>query len=60
MTHKEEKREHQEKEREQRIKRENERERAEEKQLRKIHPGWFVALGVVLTGMVIVTWTLLF
>jgi len=32
-------------------------EREEEKGLRKIHPAWFVVLGVVLIVLVIVLWT---
>jgi hypothetical protein len=60
MDHKEQHHQHHQKERDQRIKREEERERQSEKLLRKIHPAWFVAVGVVLVGLVIFTWVRFF
>jgi hypothetical protein len=56
MDHHEQRHQHHQKEREKRIEHEKERERQEEKLPRQIHPAWFLALGVVLIGLVIFTW----
>jgi fatty acid desaturase len=56
MDHHAQHHQHHEKEREEKIKHEKEREHFEEKQVRTMHPAWFVVLGVVLIGMVIATW----
>jgi hypothetical protein len=58
MDHHEQHHQHHQKEREERIKREEERERQEESLPRRIHPAWFVVLGVMLIGVIILTWTL--
>ena len=50
---------HHRKEREHEKAERKEHEREEEKQLRVIHPAWFVALGVVLIGLVVFVWTVL-
>jgi type VI protein secretion system component VasF len=47
---------HHEKEREEKIKHEKERERNEDNQIRKMHPAWFVGLGVVLIFAVVFFW----
>jgi hypothetical protein len=38
---------------------EREIEREEERQARRIHPGWFVGVGIVLIGLVVLTWILM-
>ena len=60
MDHREQRHQHHEKEREKRIEREKEFERKEERLPRRIHPAWFVAVGVVLIVLVVLTWTLAF
>jgi len=60
MDHHEQHHQHHEKERQGHIKREEERERQSEALPRRIHPAWFVAAGVLLVGLIIVTWTLVF
>ena len=57
MDHHQQHHQHHEKEREQRIQHEKERERREEKLPRQIHPAWFVAVGIVLIGLVVLIWT---
>jgi hypothetical protein len=59
MDHRERHHQHHEKEREERIEHEKERERREERLPRKIHPAWFLVLGTVLVGLVILTWVLI-
>jgi len=59
MDHQERHHQHPEKEREKRLAQEREIERDEEKHVRRIHPGWFVALGIVLVGLVVLTWILI-
>jgi hypothetical protein len=59
MDHQERRHQHHEKEREKRLAQEREIERAEEKQVRRIHPGWLVGVGIVLVGMVVLTWMLI-
>ena len=59
MDHQERRHQHHEKEREKRLAHEREIEREEERQVRRIHPAWFVGLGIVLIGLVLLTWTLL-
>jgi hypothetical protein len=56
MDHHAQHHQHHEKEREEKIKHEKEREHREEGQPRKMHPAWFVVVGVVLIGLVILTW----
>jgi hypothetical protein len=58
MDHHEQHHQHHQKEREERIKREEERERITEELPRRIHPAWFIVAGVVLIGLIIMTWTL--
>lgn len=59
MDHHQQHHQHHQKEREHEKKLEKEREEKEMKQLRVIHPTWFVAIGVVLIGLVIYVWTVL-
>jgi hypothetical protein len=59
MNHHEQHHQHHEKERERRIEHEKERERHSDRLPRKIHPAWFLVLGTVLLGLVILTWILL-
>ncbi len=56
MDHHAQHHQHHEKEREEKIKHEKERESDEENQIRKMHPAWFVALGVVLIFTVVCFW----
>lgn len=58
MDHHERHHEHKEHEREHRIEEEKARERAEDKQLRVIHPLWFLVLGIILTLGVVLAWTM--
>lgn len=58
MDHHQQHHQHHEKERERRIEQAKEREHREEKLPRQIHPAWFVVVGVVLIGAIILTWTL--
>ena len=60
MDHHEQHHHHHEKERAARIAHEKERERRDEQLTRRIHPAWFVAVGVVLIALVIATWTVFF
>src|SRR5262249_49243247 len=60
MDHHEQPHQHHEKEREKRIAHEKERERREERLPSQIPPAWFVAVGVVLIGLVVLLWTLVF
>jgi hypothetical protein len=59
VNHHDQHHQHHEKEREERLKHEKESERQSEKLPRAIHPGWFVVLGTVLIGLVLLTWILL-
>jgi hypothetical protein len=56
MDHQAQHHEHHQKEREAKIKHEKEWERREENEIRKMHPAWFVVLGIFLIGLVILTW----
>ena len=57
MTHhSEEHHQHHQKEREHHKKEQKEYEEREMKQLRVIHPAWFVALGIVLIVAVVLAW----
>jgi len=58
MDHHEQHHQHHEHERQARIRYEKERERASARLPRKIHPAWFLVLGIVLIVLVILTWTL--
>ncbi|CAN5270988.1 hypothetical protein BH10PLA2_BH10PLA2_22400 [soil metagenome] len=44
------------KEREEKNRHDKEREDQEERQVRKMHPAWFMVLGIFLIGLVILTW----
>lgn len=57
MDHKEQHHEHHRKEREHKIEEHRRRDEKEMEQPRTIHPGWFVALGIILIGAVILVWT---
>ncbi|HEV3085022.1 MAG TPA: hypothetical protein VGY66_35005 [Gemmataceae bacterium] len=59
MDHQEKRHQHHEKERHERIEREKEKERAEEKLPVRIHPAWFVGLGVLLILIIVLGWTFL-
>jgi hypothetical protein len=56
MDHREQHHEHHQKERQERLAHEKEIEREEERQPRRIHPAWFLGLGIVLIGLVVLTW----
>jgi hypothetical protein len=56
MDHHEQHHQHHVKEREEKVRQEKEREHRQEDQVRKMHPAWFVVLGVFLIGLVILTW----
>jgi len=60
MDHHEQHHQHHQKEREHRIEQEKERERKDEKLPGQIHPAWFVAAGVVLIALVVLTWMYVF
>jgi hypothetical protein len=47
---------HHKKERELEKKHEKEHDRIEEQQVRKIHPAWFVAIGVVFIMLIVLVW----
>jgi hypothetical protein len=57
MDHHEQHHQHHKKEREQRIEHAKERERQAEKLPQQLHPVWFVGLGIVLIGIIVLTWT---
>lgn len=59
MDHKEQHHLKHQKEREHKKAHEKQHEHEEEKQLRVIHPAWFVGLGIVLIGLVVYVWTFL-
>lgn len=58
MDHHEQHHQHHEKEREEHVRHEKEREREAEQGPAKIHPVWFLVLGTVLIGLVVVIWIL--
>jgi hypothetical protein len=58
MDHHQQHHQHHQKEREEHIRREEERESKLDALPRRIHPAWFVAAGVLLIGLIILTWTL--
>lgn len=58
MDHHEQHHQHHQKEREKHLEHEKELEREEEQQVRTIHPAWFVVLGVVLIGLIVLFWTM--
>jgi hypothetical protein len=60
MDHHEQHHQHHEKDREWHKKQEKERDQRSEKGDRSIHPAWFIAIGVVLIGLVLLVWTLAF
>ena len=60
MSHKQEHDQRKEKHRQEKNQQEKQREADWEKQPRKIHPGWFMLIGVILIVMVVITWTMLF
>jgi hypothetical protein len=59
MDHKEQHHQHHQKEREREIHKRAEHERAAEKSPRSLHPAWYVVLGVGLTLLAVLVWTLL-
>jgi uncharacterized membrane protein len=60
LDHHEQHHQHHEKERQEKIKHEKEWEHQHEKDVRQIHPAWFVALGVLLIILMVATWTIFF
>ena len=58
MNHQQQHEERNKKHRQEKIEEQKRREEEWEKQPRRIHPGWFVALGIALIIMVVLTWTL--
>jgi hypothetical protein len=58
MDHHEQHHQHKEKEREHRIAQEKAHERQSEKLPGRIHPLWFLVLGSVLLGLVVLVWIL--
>jgi type VI protein secretion system component VasF len=58
MDHQEKHHEHHKKQREHEDKLKKEHEHLQEKQLRRIHPLWFVALGTILIVAVVLFWTM--
>ena len=58
MDHKDQHRQHHQKEREEKKKEQKEYERAREKGALPFHPAWLVVVGIVLTGLAILVWTL--
>jgi hypothetical protein len=57
MDHHQQHEAHHKKERELEKKHEKEREREEEKQVRAIHPLWFVVIGAAFIGLIVCVWT---
>jgi hypothetical protein len=57
MDHKDQHHEQHRKEREEHKKEQKQYEGYEEKQIRTIHPAWFVAIGIVLIAAVVLVWT---
>jgi hypothetical protein len=60
MSHKQEHDQRHEKHRQEKIQHEKQREAEWEKKPRRIHPGWFMGVGIVLIVMVVVVWTMIF
>lgn len=58
MDHKEQHHLHHQKEREEKKREEKEFERQQELKGWPIHPAWFVVLGIILTVLAIIVWTL--
>ena len=58
MDHHERHHQRHEKERERRVEQEKQAERRGERLPRRVHPAWFVVLGTVLVGLVVLTWLL--
>jgi type VI protein secretion system component VasF len=58
MDHHEQHHQHHQQEREKGIEHDKQRERESERSPRKIHPAWFLVLGILLVVLVILTWTL--
>lgn len=56
MDHHAQHHQHHQKEREEKVKHEKEWEHKEEALPRTIHPAWFLVVGIVLIGLVILTW----
>ena len=57
MDRQDEHQEHHQKEREHKKDERKQHEHAQERQIRTIHPAWFVKLGVVLVVSVVMLWT---
>jgi len=60
MTHQEEHHQHHRKEREEKKEERKQHEHAEERRLGNIHPGWYLALGLVLTMVATLIWTIFY
>jgi hypothetical protein len=60
VDHKEQHHQHHEKEREEKKKEHKAHEHAQEKQPYKIHPGWFVGIGIFLMALVLLVWFVVF
>lgn len=60
MTNQEEHHQHHRKEREEKKEVRKEHEHAAERRLGNIHPGWYLAIGLVLTMIATIIWTLLY
>lgn len=58
MDHQEQHHQHHQKEREHEKALKKEHEHQQEKQLRKIHPAWFLALGILVIFLVVLVWTI--
>ncbi len=58
MDHKEQHHQKHEKEREEKKKEQKAHDLEEMKRATGIHPGWFLAIGIVLIGLIVLVWTL--
>jgi type VI protein secretion system component VasF len=58
MDHRKQRQQQHHKEREKRLAHEKEIEREKDQQPRRIHPAWFVGLGIGLIGLVVLIWIL--
>lgn len=59
MDHHEQHAQHHHHEREEKKRHEHERELRQAKQPRTMHPLWFLVMGIILTGAVVVVWSML-
>jgi hypothetical protein len=58
MDHQQKHHEHHKKEREHEDRLKKEREHHQEQMPRKIHPAWFIVMGSVLIGLIVLFWTM--